>query len=320
MADAAERLLALLSLLQTPREWPGSELADRLGVTGRTVRRDVDRLRAIGYPVEATLGAHGGYRLIAGQAMPPLLLDDEEAIAVGVGLRAAAGLAVEGLGEASARALTKLGQVLPSRLRRRVEVIATATVPMAGDDDAVVDPEVLTALAVTIARGETVKFGYRSADGTVSGRLVDPVGLVAHRRRWYLVAFDRDREQWRTFRVDRVSEPRETRARAAPPELPAASPADYVAGRRSDWESPVHHVEVTFHAPLSTVAGRLADSPGEVHAMDDGRCRMVAERDDSLSWLAGRMLALGCEFEVHAPGALAQALEELGTRALRAAR
>lgn len=318
MSDPTARLLALLSLLQTPREWPGSELAERLGVTGRTVRRDVDRLRAIGYPVEAAKGAHGGYRLTAGQAMPPLLLDDEEAVAVGVGLRAAAGLAVEGLGEASTRALAKLGLVIPSRLRRRVEVLAEATAPVVGDGPSV-DPGTLTALAVTIARHERVGFGYRAADGAVTTRRADPAGLVAHRRRWYLVAFDRDRDEWRTFRVDRVSDPRGIGKRAAAPDLPAASPADYVAGRREDWESPVHRLDVTFHASAAMVAGRLGDGPGEVQPVGERRCRLTAERDDPLSWLAGRMLALGCEFEVHGPPALLQAVDELGDRALRAA-
>lgn len=319
MADSAARLFALLSLLQTPREWPGSELAQRLATTDRTVRRDIDRLRALGYPIEATLGALGGYRLTAGQAMPPLLLDDEEAVAVAVGVRAAAGMAVEGLGEASARALTKLTQVLPARLRRRVAVLAAATMPVTGDDPQV-DADILSALAVAIARTEKVRFAYRSADGTGTRRLAHPVGLVAHRRRWYLVAFDDERQQWRTFRVDRVSEAARTGVRAQPPELPAASPADYVAGYRSDWATRVHHVEVTFSAPVHAVAGRLGDGPDDVRALGVERCRLVAERDDSLSWLAERMLALGCEFEVHGPGELAEILAEFGARALRAAR
>ncbi|SDG42524.1 Predicted DNA-binding transcriptional regulator YafY, contains an HTH and WYL domains [Sinosporangium album] len=319
MADSVARLLTLLSLLQSPRERPGSELADRLGVTDRTVRRDIDRLRGLGYPIEATLGTLGGYRLAAGQAMPPLLLDDEEAVAVAVGIRAAAGMAVDGLGEASARALTKLTQVLPARLRQRVSVLAAATMPVIGDDPQV-DVDVLTALAGAIARMEKVRFEYRSADGTETRRLADPVGLVAHRRRWYLVAFDDDRREWRTYRVDRVSEPRPTGMRASPPELPADSPADYVAGRRSDWGTVVHQVEVTFDAPLSAVVGRLGDGPAEVRAINAKQCRMTAERDDPLPWLAERMLALGCEFEVHSPPELAEVLAELGTRATRAAR
>lgn len=319
MADSAARLLTLLSLLQTPREWPGSELAERLGVTDRTVRRDIDRLRGLGYPIEAALGALGGYRLAAGQAMPPLLLDDDEAIAVAVGVRAAAGMAVDGLGESSARALTKLTQVLPARLRRRVEVLGAATMPVTGDNPRV-DPDTLTALAVAIARTEKVRFRYHSADGTPTSRHADPVGLVAHRQRWYLVAFDNAREAWRTYRVDRVSDARHTGARSAPPPLPAESPSDYVAGRRSDWRAPTHHVDVSFEAPLSAVSGRLGDEPGQVRAVDAERCRITAMRDDSLPWLAERMLSLGCEFEVHAPAELARILTEFGDRAKRAAR
>jgi predicted DNA-binding transcriptional regulator YafY len=165
VADTPARLLTLLSLLQTPREWPGSELARRLGVSLRTVRRDVDRLRDLGYPVEATMGALGGYRLVAGTAMPPLLLDDEEAVAIAVGLRTAAGQAVTGIDEAAVRALAKLEQVLPSRLRYRVSALGAATLPAPDAYASPVDPAHLTALAAAIANRERVRLRYTAADG-----------------------------------------------------------------------------------------------------------------------------------------------------------
>jgi predicted DNA-binding transcriptional regulator YafY len=160
MTDTPARLLNLLSLLQTSREWPGSELAERLQVSPRTIRRDIERLRELGYPVEATMGAEGGYRLVAGAAMPPLLLD--EAVAIAVGLRTAAGHAVDGIEEAAVRALAKLEQVLPSRLRYRVGALTAATVPLLTGDGPTVDPEVLTVLAAAIANHERVRFGYRA--------------------------------------------------------------------------------------------------------------------------------------------------------------
>ncbi len=205
--DTPARLLNLLSLLQTPREWPGSELAERLAVSPRTIRRDIDRLRDLGYPVEATLGATGGYRLVAGAAMPPLLLDDEEAVAIAVGLRAGAGHAIEGVEEASVRALAKLEQVLPARLRHRVSTLQNATIPLTRGDGATVAPSTLTALAGAVTARERLRFGYRAGDGAETKRLVEPDRLVSTGHRWYLVAYDLGREDWRTFRVDRVSDP-----------------------------------------------------------------------------------------------------------------
>jgi len=186
--DTPARLLQLLSLLQTPREWPGGELSERLGVSRRTVRRDIDRLRELGYPVQATKGADGGYRLVAGKAMPPLVLDDEEAVAIAVGLRAGAGHAVEGVEEASVRALAKLEQVLPSRLRHRVSTLQAATTALTSGDGASIAPETLTVMASTVAGRERQRFAYRSGDGTPSRRLTEPYRLVSTGRRWYLVA------------------------------------------------------------------------------------------------------------------------------------
>src|SRR4051812_28083940 len=193
MANGAGRLLDLLSLLQARRDWPGSTLAERLGVCERTVRRDVGRLRELGYPVESVSGPAGGYRLAAGTGMPPLLLDEEEAIAVAVGLRTAARASVAGIEETSVRALVKLEQVLPQRLRRRVAALASATVaaPAGGPT---VDPQQLTTIAAACRDSECVRFDYRSPDGTASRREAEPHALVNLRRRWDLVARDRRRE------------------------------------------------------------------------------------------------------------------------------
>ncbi|MBF6452250.1 helix-turn-helix transcriptional regulator [Nocardia cyriacigeorgica] len=319
MNDTPERLLRLLSLLQTPREWPGSELAARLGVTGRTVRRDIERLRDLGYPVEATMGAAGGYRLVAGAAMPPLLVDNDEAVALAVGLRAAAGSAVIGIEEASVRALAKLEQVLPAKLRRRVRVLGTALMVPSGAGVGV-DADVLTALAVAVTNTERVRFDYRDGAGARTARHAEPAGLVPSRRRWYLVGYDLDREGWRIFRVDRIDRVRPTGARFTPRALPAEDPAAYVAGRRTDWGTPMLRVRVTIEAPLARVAGRLGDDPGDLIEVDSTSCRMDCERDDSPEWLAQRLLALGAEFQVHEPPELRDRVRDLAERALRAVR
>src|SRR6202035_650902 len=220
MSDTSSRLLGLLSLLQGRRDWPGSELADRLEVSGRTIRRDIERLRELGYPVDSLTGPAGGYRLRAGSAMPPLLLDDEEAIAIAIGLRTAAGASVTGIEETAVRALVKLEQVLPAHLRRRVGALgsATFTLPVAGPT---VDPQHLTAIAATCRDSECLRFAYRSRDGTDSRREVEPHSVVNHGRRWYLIAWDRRREGWRPFRIDRLTKPASTGVRFTPRRLPA---------------------------------------------------------------------------------------------------
>ena len=224
MSDTPSRLLALLSLLQAPREWPGSELAKRLHVSGRTIRRDVGRLRDLGYPVEATMGADGGYRLVAGTAMPPLLLDDEEAVAITVGVATAARHPVRGIEEASLRALAKLEQVLPARLRYRVSSLNAATIPLPAGDGPGVDPGHLTTLASAIARHEQVRLGYTASDGTASTRLVDPHRLVPAGRRWYLLGYDNDRQDWRIFRIDRIRRLQPTRVRTRHESCPRLTP------------------------------------------------------------------------------------------------
>ncbi|GAA0676166.1 YafY family protein [Kitasatospora atroaurantiaca] len=317
MTDTPARLLKLLSLLQTPREWPGSELAGRLEVSPRTIRRDIERLRDLGYPVEATKGAIGGYRLVAGAAMPPLLLDDEEAVAIAVGLRAAAGQAVEGIEEASVRALAKLVQVLPARLRHRVGSLNAATVPLLAGGGPRVDPEVLTVLAAAVAGRERLRFGYRAGDGAETRRLVEPHRLVAAGRRWYLVAYDNERDDWRIFRVDRIGDPLPTGSRAAPRELPAEDAAAYVAGKLSGL-TPSYRAVVTLHVPAEQMAARLGTAAGELEPVDEHRCRLRT-RADSLEWLALRLATLGCEFEVHEPPELTAYLRELAGRVTRAA-
>jgi predicted DNA-binding transcriptional regulator YafY len=314
MNDA--RLLRLLSLLQMSREWPGSELARRLEVSRRTVRRDVDRLRELGYPVEATQGVLGGYRLVAGAAMPPLLLDDDEAVAIAVGLRTAAGHAIAGMEEASVRALAKLEQVLPSRLRYRVRTLGQATSALTRHGP-VVDPETLTVLAATVAKGEQVRFEYEAGDTTRSRRKVEPLRLVAAGRRWYLVAYDADRDGWRTFRVDRIHRPAPTGLPTKPRELPAENAVAYVGGERTDWGTPTVRVSATFQAPVAEVAGRLGDTPGQVVPIDERSCRLDRQSDDSMVWLASRMAALGCEFQVHEPAELITLLREFADRVRR---
>ncbi|MEU5715389.1 YafY family protein [Streptomyces sp. NPDC020403] len=320
MTDTPARLLNLLSLLQTPREWPGSELAERLDVTPRTIRRDIGRLRDLGYPVEATRGSIGGYRLVAGSAMPPLLLDDEEAVAIAVGLRAGAGHAIEGVDEASVRALAKLEQVLPSRLRRRVSTLQNATVPLTRGDGATIDPRTLTAIASAVTGRERLRFAYRSGDGTASRRQTEPYRLVSTGSRWYLVAYDMDREDWRTFRVDRVSEPFATGSRFTPRELPSESgdAAEFFA-RSMSRAQPEVHLDVTFRAPAGFVTARLPSILGAVEPTGEQSCRLRTVSSDSLEWVALRLALVDCDFEVHGPAQLVEHLRGLGARLTRAA-
>jgi predicted DNA-binding transcriptional regulator YafY len=317
MADTPARLLTLLSLLQTPREWPGSELARRLGVSLRTVRRDVDRLRDLGYPIEATMGPAGGYRLVAGSAMPPLLLDDDEAVAIAVGLRTATGQAVAGMDEAGVRALGKLEQVLPSRLRYRVGTLGAAAVAAPDAYATPVDPAHLTTLAAAIANRERVRLRYSAADGAHSTRHVEPHRLVSAGRRWYLVAYDLDRDDWRIFRVDRIDVPQPTGARITPRELPAPDAAAYVTDKMYSL-APVYSAVATLHAPIEQLRGRIGSNPGELEPIDEGRCLLRSDTD-TLDWLAFALLRLGCTFEVHEPPELREHLRILGARARRGA-
>jgi predicted DNA-binding transcriptional regulator YafY len=307
------RLLRLLSLLQTPRDWTGRELAKRLEVSPRTVRNDVEKLRELGYPVHATRGAAGGYRLGAGAAMPPLLLDDEEAVAVAVGLRTAAGGAIAGIEEASLRALAKLEQVLPSRLRVRVrslQSVITSVPPVAAGP--LVDPDVLTAVAAACRSRERLRFAYLSHDGLPSDREAEPYQLVNWGRRWYLVAFDNGREDWRTFRVDRITPrtPGGGRFEARP--LPSDDLASWVSQRvaTAGWR---HRARVTVFAPAAAVAERIGPYVGTVSAVDDATCTLDTGADD-LAIMAVYLGLLGFDFRVESPPELAVQLRALAVR------
>ncbi|MFD8567649.1 helix-turn-helix transcriptional regulator [Streptomyces sp. NPDC059639] len=318
--DTPARLLTLLSLLQTPREWPGGELADRLRVSRRTVRRDIDRLRDLGYPVQATLGADGGYRLVAGKALPPLVLDDEEAVAIAVGLRAGAGHAVEGVEEASVRALAKLEQVLPGRLRHRVATLQAATIPLTSGDGATIEPGTLTVIASATAGTERLRFHYRAADGSETRRLVEPCRLVSTGRRWYLVAYDIDRDAWRTFRVDRLTEPFATGARFAPREVPGGDAAEFVRRSMSSRGAGSYELDVEFAAPVEVVAERVPPAAGTLEPLPDGSgCRLRGASSDAVEWVAVRLAMTGFDFRVRGPEELISAVRELGARMVRGA-
>ena len=316
MRETSSRLLDLLSLLQARRDWPGAELAERLEVSGRTVRRDIERLRSLGYPVESLTGPAGGYRLRAGTAMPPLLLDEEEAIAIAVGLRTAARASVAGIEETSIRALVKLEQVLPAHLRRRVAALGSATIAAAGAGPTV-DPQQLTTIATACRDSECLRFEYRSRDGTATRREVEPHSLVNVGRRWYLVGWDRGREDWRTFRVDRLGRPTTSGRRFTARTLPAPDAAAYVersiAGAVRRYEA-----RVMVHASADEVAARLPWVAGALEPLDDHRCE-YRTADDDLEWLALRVAMLGADVEVHEPPELVAQLEVLAARLWRAA-
>jgi len=319
MLETSARLLRLLSLLQTPRDWTGSELAERLDVSTRTVRNDVERLRSLGYPVHATRGAVGGYRLGAGAALPPLLLDDEEAVAVTVGLRTAAGGSIAGVEETSLRALAKLEQVLPARLRRRVNALQTYTVPVPRDSPGpTVDAGVLTLLAAACRDHGGLRFDYRDHKGSATLRAVEPHRLVNWGRRWYLVAWDTGRGDWRTFRVDRIEPRTPNGPRFTPRELPEGDVAAYVSRRVSAaaWR---YHARVTVHAPAASVAERISPAVGTVEAIDDHSC-ILATGADSIDTLAVYLGMLGTDFTVTEPPELVTHLRELSERYARATR
>ncbi|MER7520598.1 YafY family protein [Streptomyces sp. NPDC126499] len=317
MWETSARLLRLLSLLQAHREWSGAALADRLGVTARTVRRDVERLRRLGYPVNATPGTGGGYQLGAGAELPPLLLDDEEAVAVAVGLRAAAGQGVEGIGESSVRALAKLEQVLPGRLRRRVGALNAFTVPMLRTPLDRVDPAVLTELANACRDAERLRFAYRDHEGAATRRTVEPHRLVCSERRWYLVAWDVDRADWRTFRADRIVPTPPHGPRFPPREPPAEDLAAYVA-KGVSTAAYATEATIRLHVPLAEAAAAVGIADGVLTAEGDASC-LLATGAHSLDLLVIHVSMLGLEFEVIDPPELTdrvRALRDLLSRAL----
>ncbi|WP_330231826.1 YafY family transcriptional regulator [Nocardia sp. NBC_00508] len=316
MLETSARLLKLLALLQTHRDWTGADLAARLGVTGRTVRRDIDRLRELGYPVHATRGA-AGYRLGAGAALPPLLLDDDEAVAVAVGLRSATGT-VTGLEEASLRASTKLEQVLPPRLRHRVRTLRGATLRVA-PPAAQVHPDTLMAIAETCQRHERLRFDYRAHSGEPSLRTVEPHTLVHFSRHWYLVAWDVDRADWRTFRVDRITPRIPTGPRFAPREPPEGDVAAYLSMRLSARAWP-HQATVLLHRSAEDAADRVWPGMGVLEAVDDHSCHLHvgAESPEQLVWM---ITSVDLDFTLLAgPQELVTALRAQAARCDRALR
>ncbi|HUQ56655.1 transcriptional regulator [Lentzea sp.] len=310
---SSARLLKLLGLLQSRREWSGVELAERLGVTTRTVRRDVEKLRTLDYPVHASMGTSGGgYRLGSGAQLPPLLLDDDEAVAVAVGLRTASG--IENIGETAVRALLKVEQVLPSALRHRVAALEIATVPYTGTAP-VVDAAVLTFVGTACRDRQRLRFAYVGHAGEESLREVEPHRLVTWGRRWYLVAWDVQRDDWRTFRLDRMTVRTPFGARFTPREIPGGDPGAFVAARVADrW--PVQGV-VRLSVPASEAT--QWHSYGDVVALDESSChvRVGGETMDDVVFM---LASITVEFEVVSPPELSTALVRAAERLRRAAK
>jgi predicted DNA-binding transcriptional regulator YafY len=306
------RLLRLLSLLQTPRDWTGTELADRLEVSQRTVRNDIERLRALGYPVHATRGPIGGYRLEAGTSMPPLLLDDDEAVAVAIGLGTAARGAVTGIEETSVRALAKLEQVLPPRLRTQVASLQTATLHVRPRAGPTVDPTLLTTLARACRDRALLRFGYADRRGEPSRRRVEPSRIVNVGQRWYLVAWDTDRSDWRTFRVDRIATEVSPGARFSPRALSDAEVEALIA-RGVPPSARRFQARIRVHAPVVALADRIGPWIGTLTAVDDETC-LLDTGADSLEHLAVYLGLLGVGFSVDGPPELVDRVRELAER------
>lgn len=340
MANTSSRTLRLLSLLQNHRFWPGAELAERLGVSPRTLRRDVDRLRELGYPVTAHPGVDGGYQLAPGAALPPLVLDDEEAVALAIGLRLATQGAVTGdampggtargnavpgsdrntIAEAAARALAKVTQVMPSRLRRSAGAVAAMTEPATwgrpGQATAI-SPDLLASAALACRDTERLRFGYAAANGERTERHVEPHRLVALDRRWYLVAYDLTRNDWRSFRLDRVQGvPRPTGARFRPRALPAEDAAEFVRGNivtvPSGWQ-----VKALIEAPAEVIRQRI----GRWAAIEErgpNRCLVTMAPPDNSDWAVIALGVAGADFHVLGPPELTQRLKDWAARFARA--
>jgi predicted DNA-binding transcriptional regulator YafY len=305
-----ERVLRLLGLLQRRSSWTATELAAELRVTDRSVRRDVERLRALGYPVHATAGVGGGYRLGAGTRLPPLLLDDEEAIATAVSLRLASAGTIAGAGEAALRALAKLDQVMPPRLRAEVRAVHGATDTLV-DPGTEIDAELLVTLARACRDAVRVRFRYATRDGGERERTAEPVRMVTTGRRWYLMAWDVDRDDWRTFRLDRMHELTATTWHFRPREHP--DPAGYV--QRSVAEAPYRHIaRLEVHATEQWVREMVPPQVGRVEsAGTDGWCLLVLGADH-LDWLAVYVARLGAEVRILEPPELQQAVARLAAR------
>lgn len=312
MPTTSSRLLALLSLLQARRDWPGTTLAERLEVSPRTVRRDVDRLRGLGYPVHVTRGPGAAYHLEAGTELPPLLLDDEQAVAIALALQVAPA-SVAGLDEAAARALAVLRQVMPARLRHRADAVAVTAAPPSRPA-AVVSPDVLVAIGAAVRAREVLRFDHTTADGT-QPRRVEPHHLLTWGGRWYLVGWDLDRDDWRTFRADRVRPRTPTGPRFTPREVPGGDVGAWVAERFGRFERPEPwpvHGEVVLRTAAQAVAERVRGSV--VEALDGDRCRVVL---GAWSWpaLAATVLLFDADVERAEPAELRAAFGVVARRA-----
>jgi predicted DNA-binding transcriptional regulator YafY len=314
MLQTSARLLRLLSLFQAQRYWSGADLCDRLEVTARTLRRDVDRLRSLGYPVHSTTGAAGGYQLGAGAKLPPLQLDDDEAVAVAVGLRTA-GATVSGIEEASVRALAKLEQVLPARLRSRVEALHAFIVPLESAGPTVAAGR-LSAIAAACRDHVELSFRYQSREGADSERTVEPHRLVHTGRRWYLAAWDAGRKNWRTFRVDRIASDPTPGRRFLARQPPGNDFAAFV-GKSVTYQPYPFRASVTVFASVSMVADRIPPAAGTLEAIDDGTC-VLHTGSHSPEILARYLGLIGVDFAVSEPPELVEELRRLSERYLRA--
>lgn len=309
--DPSARMLRLLSLLQARSNWTGDQLADRLGVTARTLRRDITRLRELGYPVEALSGPAGGYQLAPGGALPPLLFDNDEAMAVALGLRAAAGGALPGFEDAAVAALAKIEQVLPVRLAEQINSVHHATVGLGTTigQSPPVAPDVLVTVAQACRGPERLRFDYVDRDGNVTERHVEPYQLVHTSRRWYLVARDRDREAWRTFRVDRVTNPQRTGmwfTHTDPPDA-AALVREGIAVQVYQYQA-----RVLLHLSYQRAVERVGPTIGVLEKA--GRGTVLRIGADDVTWIAGYLAGLECRFEVLEPEELKEAVRDLAHR------
>ena len=311
MVQTSARLLRLLSLFQAQRYWSGADLSERLEVTARTLRRDVDRLRSLGYPVHSTSGIAGGYQLGAGANLPPLLLDDDEAVSVALGLRTSASGGVTGIEEASLRALMKLEQVLPPRLRHRVAALHGFIVPLKSRGPTV-DAKRLALLAGACRDHEGIRFSYHDRSGAASARMVEPHRLVHTGFRWYLAAWDTVRKDWRTFRVDRIEGKLKTSTRFQPRKPPEGDFATYVSKSLSQAPYP-YRARVTLRAPLDALAQRIPASAGVLEAIDQNSC-MLHTGSHSLEGLTIHLSLLGVDFQVHEPPELIDHMRNLADR------
>jgi len=314
MVETSARLLQLLSLFQGRRYWSGHDLSGRLEVTSRTLRRDVDKLRSLGYPIHSTAGVEGGYQLGAGTTMPPLLLDDDEAVAVALGLRSAAAGGIEGIEEASVRALSKIEQILPPRLGHRVAALQAMIVTQ-GAGATAVDARMLSVLAGACRDQQVLRFRYRDRAGQPSARSVEPHRLVNTGRRWYLVAWDSDRKDWRTFRVDRIQPRLSTGTRCAPRDAPAEDLAAYVA--RGGWQAPPCRARVRLLAPAEVIVSRVPPCFGAIEAIDEDSCWFDTGAS-TFENLAMHLVLLGVDFVVDGPVELVEQVRRLSDRYRRA--